>query len=72
MTHDAHSKSPIVHFLLAGMAYPDYPVALGVIRDVQDPNYDSEVARQVSEVQSVAKIKCVDDLLHSGATWTVE
>lgn len=72
MTHDAHSKSPIVHFLLAGMAYPDYPVALGVIRDVHDPNYDSEVARQVSEVQSVAKIKCVDDLLHSGATWTVE
>ncbi len=72
LTHDAHSANPVIHFLLAGMKYPEYPVALGIIRDVDAPNYDSEVARQVEEVRSSAKIKCVDDLLNSGDTWEVK
>ena len=72
LVHDAHAKNPVIHFLLAGMQYPDYPVALGVIRDVEAPSYESEVARQVAEVQATAKIKCVDDLLRSGEVWEVK
>ena len=72
LTHDAHAKNPVIHFLLAGMKYPEYPVALGVIRDVEAPNYDSEVERQVNEVKASAKISCVDDLLRSGDTWEVK
>ena len=58
--------------MLVDMKYPDYPVALGVIRDVEDMTYDDRVRDQVAEVKEKAKIKCVDDLLNSGATWTVE
>ncbi len=72
LTHDAHAKNPVIHFLLAGMKYPEYPVALGVIRDVEAPNYDSEVERQVNEVKASAKISCMDDLLRSGDTWEVK
>ncbi len=71
LTHDAHAANPMVHFLLAGMSWPDYPVALGIIRQVEAPSYDSEVARQVDEQQTAAKITDVDGLLNSGSTWQV-
>ena len=73
LTHDAHCEDPTLHYMLASMKYPDYPVALGVIRDVTgEPVYDREVARQVEEVGATAKIHNLDELLNSGETWSVE
>ena len=72
LTHDSHEQSTYIHNALASMKYPEFPVALGVIRDVEDKTYNNEVARQVAEVQASSKIKCMDDLLNSGETWEVE
>ena len=73
LTHDAHEQDTTLHAMLAAMKYPEYPVAVGVIRDVDDPHiYDQGVQRQVEEVKASSKIKCMDDLLRSGATWEVE
>ena len=73
LTHDAHERDTTLHSMLAAMKYPDYPVALGVIREVEDDSvYDLAVERQVEEVKAASKIRCVDDLLRSGATWEVE
>ena len=72
LTHDSKEPSTYIHNALAAMKYPDFPVALGVIRDVDEPTYNREVARQVAEVQEKSKIKCMDDLLNSGETWTIE
>ena len=72
LTHDSKEPTTYIHNALAAMKYPDFPVALGVIRDVDEPTYNNEVARQVSEVQEKSKIKCMDDLLNSGETWTIE
>ena len=73
LTHDAHERDTTLHSMLAAMKYPEYPVALGVIRAVEDATvYDREVARQVEEVKAQSKIHSVDELLHSGATWEIE
>ena len=73
LTHDAHERDTTLHSMLAGMKYPEYPVALGVIRAVEDDTvYDRAVEKQVEEVKAASKIHCVDDLLRSGATWEVE
>ena len=71
LTHDSKEPTTYIHNALASMKYPDFPVALGVIRDVDEPTYNNEVARQVAEVQEKSKIKCMDDLLNSGETWTI-
>ena len=71
LTHDAFEANPGVHMMLANMAYPEFPVALGVIRNVKDSTYDDNVRDQVLEVMKTAKIKSVDDLLHSGQTWEI-
>jgi 2-oxoglutarate ferredoxin oxidoreductase subunit beta len=73
LTHDAHCEDTTLHGMLAAMKYPEYPVALGVIRDFAEPCvYDSEVERQVEECRQKSSIKSMDDLLNSGETWSIE
>lgn len=72
LVHDAHSENVGIHMMLADMKYPDFPVALGIIRDVSLPTYDDGVRDQVNEQKDKSGIKCVDDLLRSGATWEVK
>jgi 2-oxoglutarate ferredoxin oxidoreductase subunit beta len=72
MVHDANTESPGVHSMLIDMAYPDLPVALGVIRAVNDKTYDDNVRDQVIDAIEHAQIHNMDELLHSGATWEVK
>ena len=72
LTHDAHSDNIGLHTMLADMKYPDYPVALGIIRDVEDVTYDSAVREQVEKVTEKSAVRCMDDLLRSGSVWEVK
>ncbi len=72
LVHDAAEPNPGIQYMLANMRYPEYPVALGVIRSVSGPTYDRLVEEQIAEIQKKAKIKCMDDLLKSGSTWIVD
>lgn len=72
LTHDAHTDNIGLHTMLADMKYPEYPVALGIIRAVEDITYDAAVRKQVEDVTQKSRIHCVDDLLRSGSVWEVK
>ncbi|PID88391.1 MAG: 2-oxoacid:ferredoxin oxidoreductase subunit beta [Bacteroidia bacterium] len=73
LVHDAHEKNPLLHLALINMQIGDgFPVAFGIIRQVEAPTYEQLMEEQIKNVQAQAKIKCVDDLLHSGSTWEVK
>ena len=73
LTHDAQCEDTTLHNMLAAMKWPEYPVAVGVIRDVADENiYDVKVEQQLADVKASSKIQCVDDLLRSGETWEIK
>jgi 2-oxoglutarate ferredoxin oxidoreductase subunit beta len=72
IVHDAFEPNPGIQYMLANMRYPEYPVALGVIRSVQAHTYENDVIEQIRTIQKDAKIKCMNDLLTSGSTWKVE
>lgn len=72
IVHDATEPNPGIQYMLANMRYPEYPVALGIIRAVPGITYDSAVHSQIEEVTNTSKIRCMDDLLMSGSTWDVE
>ena len=72
LTHDSHSEDTALHTMLASMRYPEFPVAVGIIRDVARPTYDSEVARQIEEQQAAKPNMTADDLFFGGETWKVE
>lgn len=72
LVHDAYSEFAGIHLLLANMEYPRFPIALGVIRAYESPaTYDEKVASQITNVQSTAKIKSVEELFLSGQVWEV-
>jgi len=72
LVHDATEANPGIHYMLANMRYPEYPMALGVIRSVEGHTYDDDLVNQINTIKEKSPIKCVDDLLNSGSTWKVE
>ena len=72
LVHNAHDPDPTLHLALANMKSPEFPVAFGVIRDVDTPTYEERVENQIKEVQAQSNIKCMDDLMNAGNTWIVE
>jgi 2-oxoglutarate ferredoxin oxidoreductase subunit beta len=71
LVHDSAEPNPGIHYMLANMKYPEYPVALGIIRSVEGPTYESDVEEQINHVKQSSVIKCMDDLLNSGSVWEV-
>ena len=57
---------------LALMEGPDFPVALGVIRDVQAPCYDEAVRAQIEEVKAKKREHTLEEFLHTGDTWEIK
>ena len=71
LVHHADTKDTFMHSMLIDMK-GDLPVALGVIRNVEDSTYDENVEKQLQEVTAAAKVHSVDELLRSGSTWEVK
>ena len=72
LVHDAHNPNPFLHWMLVNMKAPEFPVALGVIREVEAHTYDDAIDEQIEQVKKISDIHCMDDLLNSGDTWEVK
>ena len=71
LVHKANENNPGIHTMLANMRWPNYPVALGVIRNVSYPTYEVAMDNQINKIRQGSKINSMDDLLKSGNTYTV-
>ena len=69
LIHDAKCQDSTLQLKLALMEGPEFPVALGVIRDVEAESYDEAVVNQIHEIQAKSKIKTFDDLIDSCEQW---
>lgn len=72
LVHDAHCQDNTLHLKLALMEGPDFPVAFGVIRDIEAPVYDEEVTAQEDEVKTKKAARNLHELLMSGEVWEVK
>lgn len=73
LIHDAHSRNPILHQMLASMhEFQDMPIALGVIRDVQAPVYEEELTHQIISAQEKQPGVTIQQHLDSLARWEVK
>ncbi len=71
LVHDAHNPDDTTHYMLVRMTLPEYPVAMGVIRNYQSTCYDQLLDEQVKYAQETTDIKNVNDLLSSGNTFEI-
>ncbi len=58
--------------MLAMMEGPDFPVALGVIRDVDAPTYDDAVNAQIDEIKAKKPYHNFAELLETNDIWEVK
>ena len=73
LVHDAHCQDNTLQLKLALMGDGDgFPVALGVIRDVEAPTYDEAVAAQIEEVKAKKPYHTFEELLLTNDTWEVK
>ena len=72
LTHDAHCEDNTLQLKLAMMSPEDgFPIALGVIRDVDAPTYDAAVHQQLADVSAQKKYHNFAELLQTNDTWEV-
>lgn len=71
LVHDAHCQDDTLHKKLALMSAPDFPIALGVIRDVEEETYDEAVNRQIKQVQEKSSIRTFDQLIGTLEHWEI-
>lgn len=69
LVHNAHCDDTTLQLKLAMMEGPNFPVAVGVFRDVEIESYDEAVENQILEIQAKSKIKTFDDLINSCEQW---
>jgi 2-oxoglutarate ferredoxin oxidoreductase subunit beta len=69
LIHNAHNPDDTRAYMLSRMTLPDYPVAMGVIRNWQSDVYESVLYSQMRNARKNSKINSVDDLLNSGNTF---
>ena len=72
LIHDAHCMDNTLQLKLALMEGPDFPIALGVIRDVEAPTYDDAVHEQIDEVSAKKKYHNFRELLMTNDIWEVK
>jgi 2-oxoglutarate ferredoxin oxidoreductase subunit beta len=72
LVHDVTITDPSIHYMLASMSLPDFPMAMGVIRAVESPSYANLLYNQISYSKSITHLKTVDDLLMSGNVFEVK
>lgn len=72
LIHDAKSPDIALHYMLARMTYPEFPVAMGVIRNIDAPIYETMLYDQVKTAKSQAKVKNVNELMRSGNTIKID
>ena len=54
------------------MEGPDFPIALGVIRDVEAVTYNDAVHAQVEEIKEAKGYHCFSELLETNEIWEIK
>lgn len=71
LVHDEHAAEPSLAYLLSRLRQPDFPEVIGVLRDVERPVYDEQLNGQITRAVASVGEGDLDELFHSGETWTV-
>ncbi len=73
LVHDAHCEDNTLQLKLAMMKHEDgFPIALGVIRDVEGISYDAAIHEQIEQVKQQKKYHKFAELLETNDIWEVK
>ena len=71
LVHDAKTADLGLANILVGMDYPDFPVPVGIFRDIERQEYASALAAQLAQASERKGPGDLAALLRSNGTWMV-
>ena len=71
LVHDAHGEDPYLALILSRMFWPEYPVPVGILRDVSQPTHSDLIDDQIEAAKAKSGEGDIAKALVSGETWTV-
>lgn len=72
LIHDETTTSGVLHYMLMQMRLPEFPVALGVIRNAEASVFDDDFSAQMKVQKETSKFNTVNDLFLSGNTFQIQ
>jgi 2-oxoglutarate ferredoxin oxidoreductase subunit beta len=72
LVHDERASSPALASLLADLEPPDFPLTIGVFRDLERPTYDGLLQTQIASAVAQRGQGDLRKLLNAGTTWEVD
>jgi 2-oxoglutarate ferredoxin oxidoreductase subunit beta len=72
LVHDQHAEDPYLALILSRMFWPDFPVPVGVLREVQRPTHSDLIDAQIEQAKAKGGEGDLAQVLLAGETWTVE
>jgi 2-oxoglutarate ferredoxin oxidoreductase subunit beta len=71
LVHDARDAESPLHMMLARLKLPDFPIAMGVLRNVEASVYDADFHAQIADETAHTKYKNLGEYFLSGQTFEV-
>ncbi len=71
LVHDAHADDPYLALILSRMFWPEFPVPVGILRDVTQPTHSDLIDEQIAAAKAKSGEGDIAKALVSGETWTV-
>ena len=72
LVHDQYAEDPYHALIMSRMFWPDYPVPVGVLREVQRPTHSELVDAQIEQAKAKRRRGRPREAVLAGETWTVE
>jgi 2-oxoglutarate/2-oxoacid ferredoxin oxidoreductase subunit beta len=72
IVHNEKSPDSYLAYMLARMEYPNYPVPIGIFRDVQKPTYEDMLAQQIDSAVQKLGPGDLEKLINAGDTWVID
>src|SRR3954463_5843901 len=72
LVHDERADQPYLALMLSRMAWPEFPVPVGIFRAVERPTHDRLIEDQIAAAVARSGSGSLEDVLSGGETWTVE
>src|SRR5436309_3278194 len=70
LVHD--ETDPLIAYMLAHLWWPDFPVPVGIVRNLTRPTHDQMLNDQIAQATEARGSGDLEKLLSAGETWTVE
>jgi 2-oxoglutarate ferredoxin oxidoreductase subunit beta len=72
IVHDEKAPDTYLAYMLARMEYPDYPVPIGVFRDVIKATYEDMLSDQIKTATERMGPGNLEKLMNRGDTWVID